>query len=270
MSDSLWYYARGEQEKGPITTVQIKALSAAGKLQKDDFVWKEGMETWVPAGEVAGLFPEQAPTDPGSKSELPARQGQPRPAHRPGPSATGDIAAHARLICRFVFAFGLLLALLSRGCDTLGDRNVARRKAIAESSRREFQNDWDQKRIAIQVEQQQLQDNPNRSNIDNNRLQELTAATAKLNTDRKEQERALEVGRWLEYDQAATQAAADDRIWGYWRQATLLFATVLMTLGLLGVAYSSDGPERWISFVLLALLFYSLYASDSVWSRGFP
>ena len=68
MSDSVWYYARGEQEKGPITTVQIKALSAAGKLQKDDFVWKEGMDPqagmlrlvvglgMMPRGEVGLIF----------------------------------------------------------------------------------------------------------------------------------------------------------------------------------------------------------------------
>lgn len=268
MSDSVWYYARGEQEKGPITTVQIKALAAAGKLQKDDFVWKEGMENWLPAGEVPGLFPEKAAKDGSLKSELPAQQDQPRPTAAPRPSAPGG-GDQTRTICRGVFAVGLLLALFSRGCDALGDRNVVRRKAISESSRREFQDEWNRKRRELQAEQERLQANPSRSNLDNQRLRELTAAVSKLDADRAEQERTLESGRWLDNDQAATKAAGDDRIWGYWRQVTLLFATVLLAVSLLGVAYSSDGPERWISFIMLVVIVYTLYASDSVWNRLF-
>lgn len=269
MSDSVWYYARGEQEKGPITTVQIKALAGAGKLQADDFVWKEGMETWLPAGEVPGLFAAKPATETGSKSEQPKKQDPTHPATLPRQSAPSEITTQTRTICRIVLAVGLLLALFSRGCDSLGDRNVARRKAITESGRRQFQNDWDHKRLELQVEQQRLQANPGRSNIENKRLQELATAIGKLDIDRAEQERTLELGQWLENEQAETQAAADDWIWGYWRQATLLFATALLVCSLLGVAYSSDGPERWISFVLLVVIFYSLYASDSVWSRVF-
>jgi hypothetical protein len=269
MSDSVWYYARGEQEKGPITTVQIKALAGAGKLHRDDFVWKEGMENWVPAGEVSGLFAEKTATDTSSNSELPTNQDQPRPAALPSQSSSSSVDEPIRAISRVVFAIGLLMALLSRGCDTISDRNVARREALSESARKEFKNEWDRQRLENSREQKRLQASPSRSNADNKRLQDLSAAASKLETDRKRQEQALEVGKWLTNDQAAVKASADDRIWGYWRQATLLLATILLTLSLLGVAYSSDGPERWISFVLLAVIFYSLYASDSVWQRVF-
>jgi hypothetical protein len=269
MSDSVWYYARGEQEKGPITTVQIKALAGAGKLHRDDFVWKEGMENWVPAGEVSGLFAEKTASDSSSKSELAAKQSQSRPAALPNQSAHRETDHQTRSISRVVFAVGLLLALLSRGCDTLSDRNVARREALSESARWEFKNEWDHKRSEIRIEQERLQGNPSRSNADNKRLKDLTAAAGKLDNDRTKAERAMELGAWLKNDQAATKAAADDRTWGYWRLVTLLLATVLLTLSLLGVAYSSDGPERWVSFALLAVIFYSLYASDSVWQRVF-
>ena len=267
MSDSVWYYARGDQEKGPITTVQIKALAGAGKLQQDDFVWKEGMENWVPAGEVSGLFAAKPVSDTNSRSELPATQNQVRPQPRTKQAAQPEIDEQTRSISRFVFAIGLLLALLSRGCDTLSDRNVTRREALAETTRKDFQNDWDEKRQKIRSEQQQLQAKPNRNNIDSQRLQVLSAAAIELDSERTKEERILELGKWREADLAASNAATSDRIWGYWRHLTLLFATVLLALSLLGLAYSSDGPERWISFILLVVIIYSLFAADSVWTR---
>ena len=269
MSDSVWYYARGEQEKGPVTTVQIKALAGAGKLHRDDFVWKEGMENWVPAGEVSGIFAEKATTDADSKSGLPAQPDQPRLATPPSQSTPISVEESTRAISRVVFAIGLLMALMSRGCDTLSDRNVARREALSESARKEFQNEWDRQALEIKDEQTRLEAIPSPSNVDKQQLQDLIAEASNLQNDRQRKEQALESGKWLTYDQAAVKASADDRIWGYWRQATLLFATILLTLSLLGVAYNSDGPERWISFVLLVVIFYSLYASDSVWQRVF-
>ena len=57
MSESIWYYARGESEQGPISSAQIKALAATGALRRDDLVWKEGMQNWLPASDVDELFP---------------------------------------------------------------------------------------------------------------------------------------------------------------------------------------------------------------------
>ena len=57
MSDPIWYYARGESEQGPISSAQIKALAATGALRRDDLVWKEGMENWLPASDIDELFP---------------------------------------------------------------------------------------------------------------------------------------------------------------------------------------------------------------------
>jgi len=267
MSDSVWYYARGEQEKGPITTVQIKALAGAGKLHRDDFVWKEGMENWAPAGEVSGLFAEKSTGDTDPKSDVPSRPDQSRPAALPSQSSSSSVDT-ARAISRVVFVVGLLMALLSRGCDTLSDRNVARYEALSESARKEFKNKWDSEESRDELEHKKLLANSNRTNNENIRLQALNKEAKRLKAARAQQEQTLK-GKWILNDQAAVRASADDRIWGYWRLATLLFATILLTLGLLGVAYTSDGPEQWISFVMLVVIFYSLYASDSVWQRVF-
>lgn len=56
-----WYYARGDQRTGPITSKQLKTLAASGGLRPTDLVWAEGMEQWKEARLVQGLFhPDEA------------------------------------------------------------------------------------------------------------------------------------------------------------------------------------------------------------------
>ena len=52
-----WYYRQNGQKNGPISGAEMKQLAAAGKLQAADMIWKQGMEKWVPASSVTGLFP---------------------------------------------------------------------------------------------------------------------------------------------------------------------------------------------------------------------
>jgi hypothetical protein len=54
--ESQWYYANAGQKFGPITAAQLKWLAASRKLTPTDLVWKEGMASWVAAGNVQGLF----------------------------------------------------------------------------------------------------------------------------------------------------------------------------------------------------------------------
>ena len=61
MPDVLWYYARDDEQLGPISTADLRQLAASGKLGPEDFVWKEGMEQWAPAVEQDGLFPDVKP-----------------------------------------------------------------------------------------------------------------------------------------------------------------------------------------------------------------
>lgn len=57
----MWYYAQAGQQQGPVSDEQIKRMVQDGSLGKEDLVWREGMASWQPAGEVPGLeFP--APT----------------------------------------------------------------------------------------------------------------------------------------------------------------------------------------------------------------
>ncbi|NQT36414.1 MAG: DUF4339 domain-containing protein [Planctomycetes bacterium] len=56
MSSVEWFYAKDGGQVGPVTTVKIRQLAAAGKLAQEDLVWREGMDQWQPARHVKGLF----------------------------------------------------------------------------------------------------------------------------------------------------------------------------------------------------------------------
>lgn len=56
MSPTEWYYARDDEQFGPVSSARLRQLAAAGGLRPDDLVWCEGMEDWVAAGNFKRLF----------------------------------------------------------------------------------------------------------------------------------------------------------------------------------------------------------------------
>jgi uncharacterized membrane protein len=59
MSD--WYYAADNEQKGPINESELKANFATNKLPTDTLVWKDGMDNWTPANQVAAFSFRQPP-----------------------------------------------------------------------------------------------------------------------------------------------------------------------------------------------------------------
>jgi uncharacterized membrane protein len=59
MSD--WYYAADNEQKGPINESELKANLATNKIPADTLVWKDGMENWTPANQVAAFSFRAAP-----------------------------------------------------------------------------------------------------------------------------------------------------------------------------------------------------------------
>jgi hypothetical protein len=97
-----WYYAQGGTTFGPFSAAQLKELAAAGKIQAQDGVWKEGMDRRVPAAKVKQLFPERPRQAPAAAPAAPAAETtQPPggkaseatvPAERPADSAAPEPA----------------------------------------------------------------------------------------------------------------------------------------------------------------------------------
>lgn len=56
MAEVQWYYARNDQQFGPVSAAELKQLAEAGRLSPDDLLWREGMEQWTTAVNLRGLF----------------------------------------------------------------------------------------------------------------------------------------------------------------------------------------------------------------------
>lgn len=56
-----WYYARGNDQFGPVTIDQLKSLIGTGQVQMADLVWTEGMAQWAAAQTVPELVARTTP-----------------------------------------------------------------------------------------------------------------------------------------------------------------------------------------------------------------
>lgn len=59
MSD--WYYAADNEQKGPVNESELKEFLASNKIPADALVWKDGMDAWTPANQVAAFSFRQPP-----------------------------------------------------------------------------------------------------------------------------------------------------------------------------------------------------------------
>lgn len=51
-----YYYAQGDQQKGPVNKVAFQSLVETGTIQPETLVWKEGLADWMPFSQVDGHF----------------------------------------------------------------------------------------------------------------------------------------------------------------------------------------------------------------------
>jgi hypothetical protein len=77
MASLEWYYTQGNEHVGPVTSLELKELARQGVVEPEHFVWHAGMEDWVPARLVRGLF-DAVPSDSGKDAAPRASDNGPR------------------------------------------------------------------------------------------------------------------------------------------------------------------------------------------------
>jgi len=87
MSDQ-WYYGRGEERLGPVSTEELRHLITSDRLCANDLVCREGLNELTPAGDVEGLFlPPPIPSRFASTSLPSPETHRTPPVSSPGPQA---------------------------------------------------------------------------------------------------------------------------------------------------------------------------------------
>lgn len=281
MADAVWYFADGDVERGPITETQLRALIGTGNLKPEDLVWKEGMDDWTAAGEVSGLFdpatsatPPLAPNSPAA-GEAKLKSGKTVKAAAPAhPAATAkprlgqmrfdvkrpvEVFRFAAFLGQPLLLVGLLLILLSRGCDRLGQRHVARAQAQATLAESGFQDEWDRQKEAIEQELDELRTKNAPSAEERGRRDLLAQQLQQLNQTKQAELNRLRAGKLRELTTAARDAQVTQALGSFWREGIFWLGACLFSLALLIVGFSASGPERWMALVMLAVIVFCLF-----------
>jgi hypothetical protein len=278
MSEAIWYFADGDVERGPVTEAQLRTLIGTGNLTREDLVWKEGLEDWLPAGEVPSLFDATAapPSTETSKSksvkavvkpdETPATAAA-KAAEKMAPSraSTFDVSKPLELFRWVAFLgqplllVGFVVILGARGCDVLGDRQVVRVTARIKLLENEFQDQSALRKAELEQSQKELREKQDPSPVDLSALETVTEQLSQLNRDRQEELDKLRSGEWSDLVIAARDAEASNHVSAFWRAGAFWLGSFVFALGLWIVGFSGKPPERWMCLVMLAVIVFSLF-----------
>jgi hypothetical protein len=55
-SDKMWYVLKGIKRLGPFSNAEMRGLANSGKLVPEDMIWKDGLDGWVKASKLKGVF----------------------------------------------------------------------------------------------------------------------------------------------------------------------------------------------------------------------
>ena len=281
MAEAVWYFADGDVERGPVSEAQLRVLIGTGNLRPEDLVWKEGMGDWTPAGTVAGLFdPATSATPPPTPGLAAAAEAKPKAAKVAKATIPAtpvsetksrlvqmpfdvkrplEIFRYAAFLGQPLLLVGLLFLLLSRGCDRLGERHVARAQTQAKQAESAFQDEWDRQKQPILQELDDLQSISDRSAEQNLRRDLLAEQLQRLNESKQAELNRLRGGRLRELNTAAREAEVTQVLGSFWREGIFWLGACLFSLALLIVGFSAAGPERWMALVMLAVIVFSLF-----------
>lgn len=89
-AEDIWYFLRGQEQVGPFSKPIIQQIYQGGQLTPETLVWREGMDGWKPARDVAELELSSAPAAPAAE-EAPKEPEKPAtPPDRHGAVAPGQ------------------------------------------------------------------------------------------------------------------------------------------------------------------------------------
>ncbi len=124
-TSGVWFYSRNGQRAGPVSREQLEKMAAARQLNpRYDHCWTQGMDQWVPAGEVEGLF-DRKPADGSAENTAPTGKSPYQPPRQESklsetelerelrtakwPGATRRVYIFATWVLPFIFAAAIVL-----------------------------------------------------------------------------------------------------------------------------------------------------------------
>jgi hypothetical protein len=123
---------------------------------------------------------------------------------------------------------GLVLVLFGRGCDSISMRSVGRTKAQYKLA----YNDFMKKNMELAPDKQEKMS-------ENKALKQL--------------------------GEDANNALLNHNMSAYWYVWIFVFGTLLLMVGLLIIAFTGQGSERWVAYIIIAIVSFSIYVGGAAW-----
>ena len=262
MAEKIWHYTVGDDQFGPVSSDELKKLAEAGKLKPDDQVWKEGMGDWKPASDMQGLFADSSTGAPANKEMKIDAPSGPHGRKKMTRQKPLDPLAMLQPYGHAILMVGFLLVVISRGCDSIGNRYVARATAKYSAAQSRFNDDAELQRQKLEdkIEDAQAGEKKTKYRED---LKELV-------DDQKKDRRKLEKGAWRDLKIAGRDAANDNRMGGYWHEILFIIGTMGFVIGLITVGFRGEGSEKTICLVMLAIVTASIFVAGTPWIGSLP
>ncbi len=185
------------------------------------------------------------------------------------PAAASDLVRLARWTGRPLVAFGLLMVLLSKGCDAINLHAAARASAAATAAVQQFDEDQQFRERTLQNEIDGLRARddakPDERKADDRKRDDLRKQLREYQTESAKDRRSKESGEWHDLRIAARVAKWTYAVNSYWHELFFLFSAVVLVLGLLILSWCAEGAERWMGLVMLAVITYSIFTGGLAW-----
>jgi hypothetical protein len=171
---------------------------------------------------------------------------------------------------------GLLLVVVSRGCDSLSSRGVVSAHAKMTQAQNDFEARWDRdlrkmttERKGYEEQLNKVTDKPlsdeQKGNLEK-KVNELTEKLKKVQDDKEKEAARLRDGAWADMANDARNAGASYETQAYWFGVGFLAGTVALVLGLLALAFSATTTvERILSLGMIAIIVFSIYVAGMAW-----
>lgn len=136
--EAQWFVMQGEEQLGPYSGAQLVEFATNGNIGRESLVWAEGMESWLPASQIEGLFPaETAPAQAapapmaaagnpyGTPMAAPADPSAPYPSPEVGPGKFGLWMGLFLGGIALMLIGGLMAGLVGANADVGPDQEIS-------------------------------------------------------------------------------------------------------------------------------------------------
>jgi hypothetical protein len=208
-----------------------------------------------------------------------------RPLISTGKTFAGGFTIPTIINCfvgRPLLFFGLILVVLGRGCDATSMRSVNRANAQYTQIRTSFDLEWEAKsskaRQEVDKKTRAVNDlfkgggpkfgDPDFQKREADLRKEQQVAQDELNKisqDRNAKRLEMEAGEWKSYRESSMKAASGHQMSVYWYEWIFIFGSIVLVLGILTLAFTGQGPEKWVAYIMIAILTFSLYVGGAAW-----